>query len=274
MDIFNIIKTRKDHMRKPKWYVSSTMFWGLPPEKWFELAKSHELKGLEIWTQQMITQEITPEKIKKLKDFYGLSITAHSYSWDMNLISLSKPMRRAAMKLTRRGIDLAADMEAEQITVHPGREGLPLCGIDLDKMQAAACTSIGQYGERKGVSVSFEIMEKIPKERFTSSAAMKQVEMHTDKDICWGYTEDIAHCDSEEEIFQMAEDLKEKLLEFHVSNKKGKVRHISDVRDGDFQLPEIAKRLTHYGVPMVLEGYDPFGQAERFENTWDWLTKA
>ena len=259
-------------MKTSSWFVSSTLFWGLPPERWFELAATHGLDGLEIWIQQMIIQDISPVRIRKLAEESGLSLTAHSYSWDMNLISLSNPMRRSAMKLTRRGIDMAAAIGAEQITIHPGREGLPLAGINLDKMQAESFLSIGRYGKKMGVPVSFEIMEKIPKERFTSATAMKAVEACTKGEICWGYTEDIAHCDTEEEIFDIAKTLKGQISEFHISNKKGQARHVADVRGGDFNLPEITRALSKEGLPMVLEGYDPSMQAERFEDTWAWLT--
>ena len=114
-------------MKTPKWYISSTLLWGLAPEKWFELASTYGLEGLEIWTQQLISENISPERIRQLKEETGLSLTVHDYSWDLNLISLSKPMRHGAMKMIRHGIDMAARMEADQITIHPGREGLLKC---------------------------------------------------------------------------------------------------------------------------------------------------
>lgn len=179
-----------------------------------------------------------------------------------------------AVKLSKHAVDMAAQMGADQVTVHPGREGLLLPGVDFDAMQAEAAASIGQYGKKLGVSVSFEIMEKIPKERFTSAEAVLRMERCAKKGVCWGYTEDLAHCDTEEEVFRTAQVLSGRLKEFHVSNKKGKARHVADVRGGDFDLPSITHQLMEYELPMVLEGYDPSGQAERFETTWKWLTEA
>ena len=261
-------------MKTPRWYISSTLLWGLAPEKWFEIASTYGLEGLEIWTQQLISENISPERIRQLKEETGLSLTVHDYSWDLNLISLSKPMRHGAMKMIRHGIDMAARMEADQITIHPGREGLHLPNVNFDEMQAAVCVSAGLYGQKIGIPVSFEIMEKIPKERFTSAEAMKQVESYAKSPICWGYTEDLAHCDSEDEIYHIAESVSDRLFEFHVSNKQGTHRHIADARKGDFQLPEITRHLAEvYNLPMVLEGYDPSGQAEQFKSTWQWLTE-
>lgn len=265
---------RKGYMREARWYVFSTLFWGLPPERWFELAGSHGLAGLEIWVQQLQSEGISPERIGRLREKSGLALTVHSFSWDLNLISLSRPMRRMAVKLSKRAVDMAAQMGADQVTVHPGREGLLLPGVDFDAMQAEAAASIGQYGKKSGVSVSFEIMEKIPKERFTSAEAVLRMERCAKRGGCWGYTEDLAHCDTEEEVFRTAQVLSGRLKEFHVSNKKGKARHVADVRGGDFDLPSITHRLTKYELPMVLEGYDPSGPAERFETTWKWLTEA
>ncbi len=265
---------RKGYMREARWYVSSTLFWGLPPERWFELAEGHGLAGLEIWVQQLQSEGISPERIGRLREKSGLALTVHSYSWDLNLISLSRPMRRMAVKLSKRAVDMAAQMGADQVTVHPGREGLLLPGVDFDAMQAEAAASIGQYGKKSGVSISFEIMEKIPKERFTSAEAMQRMERCVKGEACWGYTEDVAHCDTEEEVFRTAQVLSGRLKEFHVSNKKGSARHVADVRGGDFDLPSMTHRLTEYGLPMVLEGYDPSGLAERFETTWKWLTET
>lgn len=72
---------RKGYMREARWYVSSTLFWGLPPERWFELAGSHGLAGLEIWVQQLQSEGISPERIGRLREKSGLALTVHSFSW-------------------------------------------------------------------------------------------------------------------------------------------------------------------------------------------------
>lgn len=261
----------RDLMDRSLFFVSTTMLWGLPPAEWFRIAAEEGLGGVEVWAQQLESQGIAAEEVLKLSVQYGLTVTVHNYSWDLNLISLSRPMREAAAALTKKGIDLASYLHAPQVTTHPGRDGLAVPGADFDQLLADSFVVLSRYAEEEGTRISFEIMEKIPKERFTSAAEALRVESCAAGPIRWGYTEDIAHCDSVEEIFHTASVLKGRIGEFHLSNKKGAVRHVGDVRHGDFPLPAIAERLSAYGLPFALEGFDPSRKAERLYETLSWL---
>lgn len=252
------------------WYVSSTLLWSLPPERWFSIAAEEGLGGVEVWAQQMDSQGISAETVRALSKRYGLKVTVHNYSWDLNLISLSRPMREAAVSLTKKGIDMAAYFGSAHVTTHPGRDGLGIPGADFARELAASFRELALYAERAGTRASFEIMEKIPKERLTSAEAALRVEAFSEE-RGWGYTEDVAHCDSVEEIFRTAGLLEGKLCGFHVSNKKGTVRHIGDVEHGDFHLPSVVRKLEGYGFPMALEGFDPSAEAERLYRTLAWL---
>lgn len=251
--------------------VSSTMLWSLPPEAWFTLAEEEGLSGIEVWAQHLESCHIDADSIRRLALAHNMTVTVHNYSWDMNLISLDKAMREAAVALTKKGIELASFLHAPQITIHPGRDGLAIPGADFDQMLADSFGYLSRYAEEMGVRASFEIMEKIPKERFTSASEALKVESLATNKVSWGYTEDVAHCDSVEEIFHIADTLHGKIREFHVSNKKGTVRHVGDVEHGDFDLPLLFPKLASYGIPMALEGFDPSPDAERLRRTLRWI---
>lgn len=265
---------KADSMDHSLYLVSSTMLWSLPPEDWFRIAEEEGLAGVEVWAQQLDSRKISADTVRRLAIQHGMAVTVHNYSWDMNLISLDASMRAAAVALTKKGIELAAFFHAPQITIHPGRDGLGIPGADFDQELADSFVYLSRYAEEEGVRASFEIMEKIPKERLTSASAVLRVEALTRGRISWGYTEDVAHCDSVEEIFHTAEVLKGRVWEFHVSNKKGTARHIGDVEHGDFQLPQILPKLEAYGLPMALEGFDPSPTAARLYRTLAWLRKG
>lgn len=250
------------------------MLWSLPPERWFQIAEEEGLAGVEVWVQQLDSCGISADTVRRLALSHGLHVTVHNYSWDMNLISLDASMRAAAVALTKKGIELAAFLHSPQITIHPGRDGLGIPGANFDQELADSFRYLSRYAEEEGVRASFEIMEKIPKERLTSAGAVLRVEALAGGRISWGYTEDVAHCDSVEEIFHTAETLKGRIREFHVSNKKGTVRHIGDVEHGDFHLPQILPKLEAYGLLMALEGFDPSPTAERLYRTLAWLSKG
>ena len=261
-------------MDRSLYYVSSTMFWGLVPEEWFRIVREKSLAGIEVWAQQLETQSLSADRLRRLAVKYGVALTVHSYSWDLNLISLSRPMRDAAVALTKKGIDLASYFHAPQVTIHPGRDGLGIPGADFDRELAQSAVMLARYAAEEGTRASFEIMEKIPKERLTTPEAALRMEGLAGREVLWCYTEDTAHCDSEEEIFCTAEALRGRIREFHVSNKKGAVRHIGDVEHGDLDLPRVAARLRTYGLPMILEGFDPSPAAERLHRTLRWLESA
>lgn len=237
------------------------LMWGMPVEKWFRTAAEEELGGLEIWIQQMDYQGITPGKIKNLSRYYGISVTAHSYSWDVNLISLCRDMRTSSVLLTRKALREASFFHAGCITVHPGRKGLPIPGVNYDFLLAESVNSVTDYGVEQGIAVSFEIMEKIPGELLISAEEVKRMEPYGDFSKV-RYTLDTAHCENENEILSTAQTLREKIAEFHLSNKKGRKRHIPDIAGGDLNLADAVSRLTGYGIPFVLEGYDRSPEAE------------
>ncbi len=248
-------------MKHSLFYASTMLMWGLPAEKWFRMAAEEELGGLEIWIQQMDCQGVTPENIEHLRRGCGMPVTVHSYSWDVNLISMCGEMRESARLLTRKAVQAAAFFHAECITIHPGRKGISIPGTDYDRLLAESMQSAVQYGSEQGIPVSFEIMEKIPGECLISVEKIRAVEQWGDfSDI--RYTEDTAHCENEEEILETAAALQGRLAEFHVSNKKGRKRHIPDIGRGDLNLGKVVSQLSGYGIPFVLEGYDPSPDTE------------
>lgn len=195
-------------MNRSLYLVSSTMLWGLP-RKWFQITEEEGLAGIEVWAQQLESQEISAETVRRLALQHGAALTVHSYSWDMNLISLSRSMREAAEALTKKGIALASYLHAPHVTIHPGRDGLALPGTDFEELMAYSMRSLARYAAEEGTRASFEIMEKIPKERLTTPEAARRAEALAAAGPLWSYTEDTAHCDSEEEIFHIAECLGE-----------------------------------------------------------------
>jgi sugar phosphate isomerase/epimerase len=252
-------------------FASSTLFWTLPSEQWFRLAKTYGLGGIEIWAQQLESNKISAEEIRRAARYYGLHTTIHNYSWDINLLSLNRSQRSVAVHLTKKAIELASYLNSLQVTIHPGRELFRMPGADYDLLLAESADSLGRFAQVQGTTASFEIMEKIPKERVTSVEAIYRMEAVGNTAICWKYTEDIAHCDSTEEILHIAAVLNGRISEFHLSNKKGIQRHITDMAAGDFNLPEIVKELSSYNIPFILEGMDTSPASSVFYNALSYL---
>ena len=142
-------------MNRSLYLVSSTMLWGLPPEKWFQITEEEGLAGIEVWAQQLESQKISAETVRRLALQHGAALTVHSYSWDMNLISLSRSMREAAEALTKKGIALASYLHAPHVTIHPGRDGLALPGTDFEELMAYSMRSLARYAAEDGRRAAF-----------------------------------------------------------------------------------------------------------------------
>ena len=258
-------------MNYPSVLASSTLFWSLPPEKWFRYAREYGLAGIEVWAQQLESNSIHAGELRRLARQYGAELTVHSYSWDLNLISMNKAERAVALELTKKAIRLAAFLDAKQVTIHPGRELFPAPGLDYDRLLAKTSSVLGSYAAQWGTTASFEIMEKIQRERLTSAEAVRRMEMAARTSISWKYTVDLAHCDRAGEAESLAVLLNGQISEFHVSNKKGTKRHIADVAAGDFDLPLLLAALAPCGLPYVLEGLDFSADAAMFKHIMTYL---
>jgi len=260
-------------MDHSKLFASSTLFWSLPIEEWFKLAKEQGLKGLELWIQQLEYKGIEPEEIRNLSQKYDLKLTLHSYSWDCNLLATPVFMRKAAVQLTKEALALGGYIEAGSVTIHPGsiRDILPQ--QEYFKLLADAIGYLGNYAREQGTVASLEIMEKIKGEYLTTVQAAVNLESIYGEEKTWQYTEDIAHCDTEEEIYNLREVLGNSLSEFHLSNKKNQCRHVADVEKGDFDLPTVVDKLANSDKPFIMEGLDTSTDAAFFKRFLRYLDR-
>ena len=99
---------------------------------------------------------------------------------------------------------LAAELEAMELTVHPGHMTLPGRREESMKLLQDSLEQIGRLSDRIGVDVSLEIMEKIPKEFVTDAQSMEEAAGSRKKQFF--YTLDIAHCDRRRTISHIRPD--------------------------------------------------------------------
>ena len=257
-------------MNHSMYFASSTLFWSLPIKEWFALAAEYQLGGIEVWAQQLDSNNLEPAELKALAKRYNMRLSVHSYSWDYNLMALAEPVRSITFNQTKKAIDLAGYLRATGVTVHPG--AMSFTGKENYPLELAqTAEALAGYAQEHGTELSLEIMEKLPHEFLISLDAIKKMEVNV-KDACkWKYTLDIAHCDSEKEVLLMADYLQDRLHEFHLSNKKGMQRHCSPASEGDFFLPGIVESLQKYNMVFTLEGFDISGNADLFKKNIEYL---
>ncbi|MCC8127335.1 MAG: sugar phosphate isomerase/epimerase [Clostridiales bacterium] len=234
-----------------RFYFSSTLMWDADVRTITDMAYRNGFAGIELWAQQAESKNWDLGLLKRLKEETGLDFLIHAKSWDLNYASLNKRIRDASLEEIRASIDLAADLGAREVTVHPPRYTLNECAAQRE-LAYESIHDFTDYACSRGIEVSMELMEHIPKEMATSPGEM--LSMVRDLDDRLSYTVDLAHCLSEREFFRNIAAMK-RVSKVHLTNKQGKKLH-TPLADGDFCFEEIYPELLKWNLPMVIEGYE------------------
>lgn len=243
-------------------YFSSTLMWNSSLEEIFKKAYLNGFTGIELWAQQFATQKFVAAHYQRLQEIYPIKTMIHSFSWDLNIASLNEAIREASLNQIYKSIDLANNLGALEVTVHPGKE--TICGLKNfhEALLQDSLKKILTYAQKTKIDVSLEIMEKIPKELITTDLALKRI--LGDVYHAFTYTVDIAHCMNECEALQYLKRI-DRLSKIHISNKCGNKLH-SVLNKGDYDFSELIFKLAEKKKPLVIEGYDD-SQASFMLNT-------
>lgn len=233
-------------------YFSSTLMWNADLPEILDAAGTYGADGIELWAQQFESRKFSAAECLRLLEKHPLPILVHSKTWDLNFASLNRSIRDASLNEIKSSIDLAARLHAAEITVHPPRESVKGSRALSRELCYHGLCEVLSYARRAGVTVSLEIMEKIPKEMMTTRQAVQ--ELTGDLYGEFFYTVDAAHCADEPELLDFLRNLP-RISKLHISNRRGKTYH-TPLSDGDLSFPRLWPALETAGLPMVVEGLD------------------
>lgn len=233
-------------------FFSSTLMWNGSLKQMFRTAKENGFAGMEIWAQHFEAKNFSEDECRRLAAACGMKLVVHAPSWDVNLASMSKTLRRASVEETERAIDFALRIGAGEMTLHPGQASPPAeKEASYGPMSESLCELHG-YALSRNLEISLEVMEKIPIMLTYSEDTMKRATGDLFK--MFSYTVDAAHCDREEEIFVLL-DLLPRVSKVHISNRSGARLH-TPLSAGDHDFTRIIPVLYGMGIPVVIEGID------------------
>ena len=106
-------------------FVSSTLLWNAGLEEMFQRVYDNGFDGIELWAQQFFARGYDTQEYLRLQALYPLRTCVHSCSWDLNLASMNQGIREMSIKQVEVSMRLAAELEAMELTVHPGHMTLP-----------------------------------------------------------------------------------------------------------------------------------------------------
>lgn len=242
-----------------EFFVASSLMWNFTEEEIFEYVAKNNLSGIEFWSQQIQNNNFTLDKINYLQEQYNLKVVLHGKSWDLNLASINENIRELSVKENLRDIDLAKEIGAAEVTIHPGRYSVCCDTESYYTYLRESFDQIIEYSILKNIPISVEIMEKIKKEFITDIKSLKKLMEDMFKDIYT--TPDVSHCDSEEEIYYLLDNLAN-VSKVHISNRQKDMYH-TDLMTGIFPMDKIITDIAKRKIPMVLEGMET-GSATHF----------
>ncbi|MEK3889531.1 sugar phosphate isomerase/epimerase family protein [Bacillus sp. FSL K6-3431] len=233
--------------------IASTLCWAYKMEDVLQIANRFELGGVEVWADHFWYYNSDPKQVNQIRKETGQKLTMHAASWDLNICALNQGIRKQSINEIKKSILLAEQIEADNITLHPGKMTLATLdrSIHMDLL-FDALHELTSYGKDKGLTLSLELMETIPKEFVVSPNLINRVTGVFQPDL--QTTFNVAH-------IPLLENAHEQWSQSLYVNKI----HISDVNEhqlhipfGDGILPSniLLKFLQMKDVPVVIEGFD------------------
>ncbi|WP_409967737.1 sugar phosphate isomerase/epimerase family protein [Bengtsoniella intestinalis] len=250
-------------------FFSSTLLWGCDAEELFAKWNHHGIKHVELWAEQVEATSIDPTQYKILAQAHGITTVIHSKSWDLNFASLNAAIRQTSLDEIKKSFDLAVMLGAKEVTVHPPRHTITSLDPQVKQLAYDGIRVLHLYGKERGVALSLEIMEKIPKELITSDLELKDVVGDLYHQL--EYTVDTAHCTDEEELLTYMDTI-DHVSKIHISNKVGTKLH-TPLYHGDFDFHTLLFKLLSYGVPLSVEGLDKGPEYSLLDETVHYIRK-
>ncbi|ASJ03279.1 xylose isomerase [Thermococcus profundus] len=134
-------------------------------EDWVKDAKELGFDFIEILSEwpHYLTRDNLPF-FRKVLDAYGLKATVHAPFSDLNIASFNERIKEASLGIIRETIELAAELEALVVTMHPGHCS-PISVKNRGKyleIHREALRRISHWSEEYGVKVGVENMPRFP----------------------------------------------------------------------------------------------------------------
>lgn len=234
-----------------KLYAATTLFWGQPLEVIFQKVQAAGLQGIELWIEQMQLENWSLPKIELFMQQYNLPVSIHARSWDLNLASLNEEIRNASVHEVMNALYVAKALSCPSVTIHPGRKMIANHpNTFYEQAMIESLNTLQKESEKIGVSISLELLEKLPKELYVEPEALNEL---LRKYPSFKTTFDIAH-------IALRDNIEEKLCQLHNIDKI----HISDATEQKFHVAlgtgqlllthTLWDRIKEQNVPVVLEG--------------------
>ncbi|MEW5766652.1 MAG: sugar phosphate isomerase/epimerase family protein [bacterium] len=225
-----------------------------------EFAQRHSFNCLEIWADfphayPDYTKKNERKTIKKMANNNGMDVAVHSPMFNINIASLNPGIRAESIRQVKSSIDLAADLEAKIVVLHPGTTPFPLPAVkkaaqELNLEAMNACLTLAK---KRGVELALENIG-LSEKNLDSSLNEFCLLVET---LGVGVAFDLAHAYLSWGIPATLERLKEKIIHVHINDaKEGKDSHLP-VGLGEIDYSIVKDFLSQFEGMMIIEVFYP-----------------
>ena len=230
--------------------VSCTAFSSDPPKIWLDrIVGNFEL--WEIFSEASHSIVYNYKEFKELLPSYDLHYSVHAPICDINIASISDPVRKASLKETIDTIKTANKLGIDKVTVHPGLSSMSVHGIEDRYLEHAkrSMRIIDGASKEYGVSVAIENMPDIYFFLARTASELKSLVEDTDLGICM----DIGHANTTGQIGEMVDLLGDRLINVHIHDNNGKRDEHLTIGDGSIDFKTVLSKLKKYKGNYVIE---------------------
>jgi sugar phosphate isomerase/epimerase len=252
--------------------ISSTCVWNLSPKEAIHFAEKLEIYAFELWADHYFLHTDDVETIRQAYKETDLLPTVHAASWDLNLTSTSKKVRDFSITQGKKSIDLAVNIGAPIITIHPGRKSFFRSDVnDIYRIQRDVFHEFSNYCRGKDLLICIENIEPGEKEVMVTEDDFQNFFSEIDDTLF--VTMDLAHLGSYEKITSFYGALGGKVKHIHISDLDSGEIHLP-MGEGFLETERIISYLSgSYNGVYSLEFYDMDKNGEKARQSIQYLKK-
>lgn len=230
--------------------ISCTAFSSDSPEKWLDkIVGNFEL--WEIFSEASHSVVYNRDIFAELLPSYDLHYSIHAPICDINVASISDPVREASLKEIIDTIRVASDLGVDRVTVHPGISSMSVRGIE-DRYLAhgkESMKAIDKASREYGVRIAVENMPYMYFFLCYKAKDLADLIDGTDLGVCF----DIGHANTAGEIDSMIELLGDRLENIHIHDNNGDRDAHMTIGEGSIDFQHVIKALGSYDKNYVIE---------------------
>jgi len=252
--------------------ASQRLLWNLSLERSIQKLVEIGYGCIELWAEpsHLVPSQLSRNDRVLLRNLLAdmdVEPTLHATSWDLNISSLNPHIRKISIDLVKESIDLAADIEAELIAVHPGRTSSSKGEREETRsILVGALHELVERADSRGLILALENMEQRPREIVTTSNDLKTLIREVNSPRLVGLV-DVAHANTVGDPVGFLRECLCILGHVHISDNNGLAPTHLPLGKGTIDLAKIFQTLVEegYDAKVVIEGFfssDPLGAAE------------